>query len=216
MARGTAFAEPFGRLRLDIDGGWTVQEFASLALTLDRAYRAACLVESLPSSIGEWSPFFRPYRRYPYDEAPYLVSIRDLADGLVARADVLYGDLDLHAVEYASPGWLEVIGSLNPLETVRRFVTDWRAENSQRRRDEAAARQAEVDAEIRREAQRQAFILEAISRTAALPVAEQGPILDRVRSAWPEPELVALAADVRVGAVVVSPTEPERPNNEPG
>jgi hypothetical protein len=203
MARGTPFAEPFGRLRLEVDGGWTVQEFASLVLTLDRAYRAACLVESLPSSIGDWSPFFRPYRRYPYDDAPYFFSMRDLADGLVARADVLYGDLDLHAVEYASPGWVEVFGSLNPLEVVRRFVTDWRAENSQRRRDEATAHQAEVDAEILREAQRQTFILEAISRTAALPVAEQGPILDRIRAIWPERELIALSADVRVGAITI-------------
>lgn len=40
--------------------------------------------------------------------------------------------LQIDAISYASPGWIQLIGDLNPLKVLSEFISKWREENTQR------------------------------------------------------------------------------------
>lgn len=205
MAGPTPIAFPLGRLRLEIDGAWTALEFADLLGTLDQAYLASSCSQSL-SDLALGSPYFWSDRGR-YERPPPVETVEQFAQGLFVRAGVLYGDLAVEGIEYGSPGWVQVLGSWNPLKVLADFVTAWRAENSQRRRDEAADRQADREANLRETAQQQAFELGVLEQLGQMPAHLQASMLDQITSRWPRRELTALARDSRVGEITVTQVE---------
>ena len=189
------------RLHLAIEGEWTALDFGQLFETFGTAYLAASCSESLTDFTG-WDPVHvgPPRGYYVLPES----SVEQLTEGLVVRANILYGDLAVTSAEYSSPGWLGFAGSLNPLKVVADFITDWRAENSQRRRDEAAAHAAGREADLQEAAERHSYEIRLMEQLSRLPAQLQAPLLNELYSRWPERELKAIARDRRLGEVRVA------------
>jgi len=45
---------------------------------------------------------------------------------------LLVASLDIGGIRLESPGWIQVIGHLNPLKTIVDFISKWRTENTKR------------------------------------------------------------------------------------
>src|SRR5439155_26672498 len=61
------------------------------------------------------------------------------------------------SLHHESPGWVEVLGAWNPLKVIADFMSQWRAENSARTRDE---RESERD----KARQQMAYYLQLLDR----------------------------------------------------
>jgi len=111
--------QTLGVLRIEIHGSWSVADFIKLLRHLEDGYKGAAGLEAL-SSLMPGSGLSR-------------LSADDLLQAVTAFR--LAGGLRLGSLRYESPGWLEVIGALNPLRTVKDGITENREIN--RIRDEA-------------------------------------------------------------------------------
>jgi tetratricopeptide (TPR) repeat protein len=111
----------FGILRLEISGNWSVDAFVQLLTQVEQAYFAAAALEALaePSSIGALSP-----------TGPREQTAKELLDSVVAFR--LGGGLQVRSLHYGSPGYVEVIGALNPLQTIKDGITENREINLKR------------------------------------------------------------------------------------
>ncbi len=145
-----------GRLRLNVDGVWTVKELVSFFDRLRDAY--AMLLPFLPSTeeleatkTGTWKNGFL----YPWPGTEVrlpdgkLFTLADLALQALRRdpgsmpkvfADRLstFEELMVDAISISSPGWVDLLGRLNPLQTIHDIIVlirDWR-EKKQRARVE--------------------------------------------------------------------------------
>jgi hypothetical protein len=113
-------------LRIEIHGSWSVADFIKLLGHLEDAYKAAAAFERLASEA-----------EYARDHPTFVPRLAGLsADELlqVVTAFQLAGGLRLGSLSYGSPGYLDVIGALNPLTTVKDAITENREIN--RKRDE--------------------------------------------------------------------------------
>jgi hypothetical protein len=110
----------FGILRVEINGSWSVDGLVQLLTQLEQAYLAAAALEALtePSTIGVSS-------RTAHEK-----TAKDLLDSVVAFR--LGGGLQVRSLHYGSPGFIEVIGALNPLSTVKDGITENREINRKR------------------------------------------------------------------------------------
>jgi hypothetical protein len=131
------FTDPAERvaLRIGITGAWTAGEFASFLQDTEDAYQRVNSVFLLsrlveeeqrvqkeqPGSavwhqelFGTWSTAAAPYE--------------DLLKLTRAASEPLLVD----SISYASPGWLQIIGDMNPMRVLADFITKWRAENTKR------------------------------------------------------------------------------------
>jgi hypothetical protein len=113
-----------GVLQIDIHGSWSVADFTQLLGRLEDGYKAAAALESLTGQASSSA----------VSQSPQSVGIS--ADDLLqtVTAFQLGGGLRLGSLRYGSPGFLQVIGDLNPLKTVKDSVTENREIN--RKRDE--------------------------------------------------------------------------------
>jgi hypothetical protein len=111
--------DPLGMLRIEIHGSWSAADFINLLGRLEDGYKAAAALEELGSraSGDELS-------RLSADEVIQIVT-----------AFKLGGGLRLASLQYGSPGFLAVIGAINPLKTVKDGITENREINY--KRDEA-------------------------------------------------------------------------------
>jgi hypothetical protein len=109
-------------LRIDIDGSWPVDDITKLLTKLEQAYLAAAALESLtePSRMG-LSASATTSHEYTADE---------LLRAVVAFR--LGGGLRIQSIYYNSPGFIAVIGALNPLKTVKDGITENRDINRKR------------------------------------------------------------------------------------
>jgi hypothetical protein len=183
--------EEYGVLRVEIEGGWTAAEMAGLFTTLDGAYRVAAAVRTLQPA--------------PLRPAWALTGVDPVVAALLQQGRARYGDLLVNTVTYASPGWVEVLGALNPLAAIERLVNGWRAETSQRDRDETAGKMAREELRLREQQQRMAFLLEVMDRLEGMPPDLREALLARLMELWPERPLAALATDLRVTGVALTP-----------
>jgi hypothetical protein len=89
--------------------------------------------------------------------------------------------LDIDAIKLQSPGWLQVIGNLNPLKVIADFISKWRAENTKRLqiKTTAATERERVHSEsaLERERMLRAFALEVLRQ---LPDDQRGPHASRL------------------------------------
>ena len=139
-----------GALRLAIDGDWSCQEFAALLDATDDAYRRVNSIFVLRQALDQenasnrrleernegndrdfsWHLQFHGFRHHfpggnsGTDAAPY--------SELMELANSLSGPLQVGAITYASPGWIQLIGNWNPLKVIADSVRNWRAENTKR------------------------------------------------------------------------------------
>jgi len=109
-------------VKLDIDRGASVTEFGRFLTDLENAYLA---LYALPSRHD----LRRPRRRFLID---YLdLDLLDLLDlwpmgHQVPAGELVYPDdqLAISRISIQSPGWVELIGSLNPLQQLREYLKD--------------------------------------------------------------------------------------------
>ena len=138
-----------GVLRLDIDGHWTVKEFADLLIALRTSYVALNTLDYLA-------------RRAEDDKE----RVEGLLFGVLhgndpkASLDLLSSislsetaDLGLFSTQYNSPGWVEVIGSWNPLKVICETIIEWRKQGTERERirSEERRQREELHSQERRE-----------------------------------------------------------------
>jgi hypothetical protein len=114
-----AVDQALGVLRIDIHGSWSVADLIKLLGRLEDGYKAAAALQWLIDRVHV---------------PPQSTSLS--ADDLLQTVTAfdLAGGLRLGSVRYGSPGFLEVIGALNPLNTVKDGITENREIN--RKRDE--------------------------------------------------------------------------------
>jgi hypothetical protein len=137
-----------GLMRLDIigtppRGHWELHEFEAFLGDIDASYTAVgallffvttvdrAWIDSTAGSVRERQKLHIP-ARHPWDWTsrrlgrPTPKSTSLLLDELVEDAERHFGRLTVHSLSYASPGWVEVIGALNPLKVVLDFILGWR------------------------------------------------------------------------------------------
>jgi len=137
-------------LRIAIDGEWSCQEFGAFLEQTNDVYRRLNSVfvlrqapdqeAALNDSLLERSPgddrdfswylqFFGFRRSFPEGtigtDIPAYSQLIELSNSVVVP-------LQVDAISYASPGWIQLIGNLNPLKVLADFVSKWRAENTKR------------------------------------------------------------------------------------
>jgi len=110
--------QALGVLRIEIHGSWSVADFTKLLGRLEDGYKAAAALEALAGQ--------------PSGSALNRLSADDLLQSVTAFR--LAGGLRLGALQYGSPGFVDVLGALNPLNTVKDGITENREIN--RKRDE--------------------------------------------------------------------------------
>jgi hypothetical protein len=110
--------QALGVLRVQIHGSWSVADLIRFLGRLEDGYKAAAALESLADQ--------------PSGSALSRLSADDLLQTVTAFQ--LAGGLRLGTIRYGSPGFVEVIGALNPLNTVKDGITENREIN--RKRDE--------------------------------------------------------------------------------
>jgi hypothetical protein len=121
-----------GAMRVEIHGSWSVADLVKLLERLEDAYKAAAALESLavqPIAPNAKIESSQPFMAGVASASP---SVDDLLQTVTAFQ--LAGGLRLGSMHYGSPGFLELIGALNPLKTVKDGITENREIN--RKRDE--------------------------------------------------------------------------------
>ncbi|MBO9714243.1 hypothetical protein [Sphingomonas sp.] len=125
-----------GSIRLNIQRGAGVGEFAQFLTDLEGVYLALHLL-----------PNERTLRRYRGRQSFYLEGLEwapSYLDASDLRGSELYplDQLEIVRISIQSPGWVEVIGSLNPLQQIREYLKDrherkkdraWRCETEKER-----------------------------------------------------------------------------------
>ncbi|HKQ06136.1 MAG TPA: hypothetical protein VJ464_13455 [Blastocatellia bacterium] len=231
-----------GILRIEIDGGWSTYEFSSLLTNLRDAYLDINMiiffsrqVESEYNSIDRsrtisagtryfsdvWESETRKELEYIDSEIGRLklsnTSTKLSLDLLKSIAQGYTTDLYINSIEYSSPGWIEVIGNLNPLKILADVITSWRRENTERKKaeldGEKAAREASVEEERVRSQERiemakiKSDLLKTLVATGApLRRVSNGAELERVLAIIDKQagETVAdISKDRRIGEVKV-------------
>lgn len=127
---------PLGVLRIEIHGSWSVADLVRLLQRAEDGYKAAAALESLtaqPSASPAGS--VRPFPGPPAGSDSW--SADELLQATTAFR--LAGGLRLGSVHYGSSGFLDFIGALSPLKTVKDGITENLEIN--RKRDETLDQQ---------------------------------------------------------------------------
>jgi hypothetical protein len=203
-----------------------VEEFQGLLLTIHDVYQRVATTMMLGALVREEQrrneAFLEQERREQTDwawetiyygsprpfETEFFIARQPLPRALEAvRPFVVPPAID--ALRLESPGWIQIIGNLNPLKAISDFITKWRAENTKRMK---------IQSEENRDKAALAFERERMHRAFALEVLRQMPESNRPRAAERLSEIAEyaitpstsalerLATDSRVGdAEVVEP-----------
>jgi len=94
--------------------------------------------EQLVRELQESPPFLAPVEHIAFLIHPLI------------EAQGNTNDLRILRMQIASPGWIEVIGNLNPLKVLAEFISTWRHENTMRMQNDMQARleQMKIQAEM--------------------------------------------------------------------
>lgn len=139
-----------GALRLAIDGEWSCQDFAALLESTNDAYRRVNSIFVLRQVLDReaesnrsleernqgndrdfsWHHQFHGFRHH----FPGGIAGSDTPSyaELIELSNTISGPLQIDAISYASPGWIQLIGNWNPLKVIADSVSKWRAENTKR------------------------------------------------------------------------------------
>jgi hypothetical protein len=124
-SRAEAQGDARGLIRFSLAGSWSVRDFASWLNDLQLAYLRLSAFFLLSEGDTE---LLRLATK------PYVLTVRMQTefDPLMRIVAGRKQELRLSKIEIASPGFAELIGSLNPLKTIADFITAWRHENTLR------------------------------------------------------------------------------------
>ena len=116
-----------GTLRIESDGGWSVGDVIGLLNGVDAAYRGILMFETVLDLQAD--EYRRRRESFPFADGFYGPSSLVLAvTGLSATALQLWirpqDELIVARIELSSPGFWEFLGSLSPLEVLRRYLDD--------------------------------------------------------------------------------------------
>jgi hypothetical protein len=215
-------------LRLSVDGSWSVREFQELLLTIDRLYDRITTATTLGQLVVEegrrneslnenkryqdvdytWGTLYYGPRYYGRE-----LILQEHPEPLLRALEAVrpfISSLAVDGIRMESPGWIQVLGHLNPLKTIADFISKWRAENTTRRK-------VDINAKLERDKMNQEFVLgiyrlmpstkrhEFAART--LEIAEQviKPSLNDVKQ---------LAADNRIIEATVVPAADRLARND--
>jgi hypothetical protein len=147
-------SEERSAIRIAINGEWSCQEFGAFLEDTNNVYRRLNSVFVLRQALDQeassnrsldkqdqdqdqeddrdfsWHLQFFGFRHYfpggtsGSDVPPY--------SKLIELSNAIVMPLQVDAISYASPGWIQLIGNLNPLKVIADFVSKWRAENTKR------------------------------------------------------------------------------------
>lgn len=144
------FSEERQAIRVAIDGKWSCQEFGAFLEDTNDVYRRLNSVFVLRKALDResannrsleernqgndrdfsWHLQFFGFRHHflvgtsGTDVPPY--------SKLIELSNSIVEPLQVDAISYASPGWIQLIGDWNPLKVLADFVSNWRAENTKR------------------------------------------------------------------------------------
>jgi len=141
-------------LRIGITGSWSVQGFSDLLLGVNDTYARINVVDffarAIPLEDEENNAISRDSSRSWMDEDQRLREMfygfemcgrREVEfvepenlDSLIGVATRYTGKLQVASISYTSPGWVELLGSLNPLKVIADAVIEWRKQNVERER----------------------------------------------------------------------------------
>jgi hypothetical protein len=225
-----------GALRLEIDGSWSVQEFQALLLTINDVYNRVATTMMLGALVREEQRRNDAFRRQERNEqinwawestyyglprhfeGEFFFQRQPLPKALEAVRPFT-APLAIDALRLESPGWVQIMGNLNPLKVIADFIAKWRAENTKRMK---------IQSEERRTEGALAFERERMHRGFALEVLRQMPESDRHRAAerlseiaeysiTPSiSELERVATDTRVGNAEIVELGAPLPNERGG
>jgi hypothetical protein len=110
-----------GVLRVNSEGGWPVRDFVGLFQALERAYNGLVVLELMLPPLDEDERGRRYRRSLPLD---FFYRPEHWPDLEIRRLIRPSEHLKLQKAQLASPGVLEFLGSLNPLEFIRKSLDD--------------------------------------------------------------------------------------------
>jgi hypothetical protein len=118
-------------MRLELNGAGSVKAFSALLSELARCYdlieQFQLLCETVNREAGSnarepvWQRLY--FERYPFHQN---------LDEVLQSTSPFAMTLTVGSIRLESPGWMELIGSLNPLKVIADFITGCRAENTKR------------------------------------------------------------------------------------
>jgi hypothetical protein len=162
------------RFTLNIHGKWSVEEFSELLRHLNESYSKVALVtylgdglqkeENYNNTLPEDSRGRRDYTWLHLYSGGAVANYPSLTlspisyEQLTATVSPFIFPLSVYSLELASPGWVQIIGAMNPLKVIADFVTKWRAENTKRIALEHQKEKTIMDAELERQRIRNEFI----------------------------------------------------------
>lgn len=163
MALAGNYEQSSAIIKIKIDGAWSVLDLVELLGKLDENYHALNSIFMF-ADLVDWEARNnqaeqREIRRdtmiqdiwYGVRQPIYgkLMSAETLSPGppieaLVSLSRSLLPALSIQRIQYASPGWIELIGAWNPLKVLTDAIDNWRKQNTIRNKHEN-------DFELRRE-----------------------------------------------------------------
>ena len=137
-------------LRIEISGAWSAGDLARLLDSLDENYHGlntvhlfSYLVDKEARNNQEQVKGVRHDRTVQdiwfgvtrYASSKRFIGAETVTPGpsleaLIRLSRNLVPDLSIARISYASPGWIEVLGSWNPLKTISDAVDAWRRQNT--------------------------------------------------------------------------------------
>lgn len=141
-----------GVLHIEISGLWTPKDLAALLGDLHETYRGLNTLDFFAMAISrEASDNERFYQNKEYDKRSYTFQhlfhglprefrngvdyVNPTFDVLTTVAEQYSGEPLLNSINYNSPGWIEIIGSWNPLKVIADAITEWRKQNTEREKN---------------------------------------------------------------------------------
>lgn len=202
--------DPRGLLHLNVENGWTVEELHSFLQSLRYAHASISLAlqEGAPAEdyprydrrlfYREWENrlLFSDYESNQFFDVPYRDRFRGPYDELLLRYRQWHrattmnrfgprDDLLLNSITIESPGWIEVIGNLNPLLFIEKLILicrDWRSERERRTLEnllpETDVLQRRINV-MRESGFGEAEIKEFVSNHIQMPLSELQPYGDK-------------------------------------
>ena len=132
---------PSGLLRINGAGGCTVKEMREMLQALDTSYQAVARVElSAQAALVATEAIVRYERPFRYLPPPWSFP-NQVSQGAMAAEPLV-----VNRVVLESPGFWEFVGALNPLEVLRKYLTDRHERRKDREyREGAERRQLEIE-----------------------------------------------------------------------
>lgn len=137
-------------IRFAIDGDWTAEEFAEFLADTAGVYARINSIFILREAIDAEARFNQQARDNSNYDGQVFTWHSELFGRSLHHPMGTFGTqppayerlldltrsvsqpLQIDAISYASPGWIQLIGDWNPLKVLSEFITKWRAENTKR------------------------------------------------------------------------------------